>query len=150
MADTFTASYRALLPQYFDTEWVTEAGLSRQELAEALSHTPVEALPAALEEFYLSVGAVEELMEAYYFIWDPDELDTDEGYLLFMEDEDERYTWGIPVASLDVPDPLVFRRSEARGEWRSTGATVSEYLLDYFAWVFEEIEPALEENEGRE
>jgi hypothetical protein len=77
-------------------------------------------------------------------VWDPDELEIEDGHLLFMEDEDEAYTWGVRVDSLDVPDPLVQRRSNARGNWMDTEATLSEYLLDYFEWVFEEVAPELD------
>lgn len=143
MAEPFTQSFRSLIPTYFDQPWQPEDGLSREELHEALRESGVQ-IPTALEDLYLSVGAVEDLMEAYYFVWDPDELEIEEGYLLFMEDEDEQYTWGIPVDSLDVPDPLIARRPNAKGGWVPMDATVSEYFMDYFAWVFEEVLPALE------
>lgn len=144
MAQPFSQLYRNLVPAWFDEPWKPEDGLSQAELATALSESGVGELPESLREFYLAVGAVEDLMEAFYFIWDPDELEIEDDHLLFMEDEDEAYTWGLQVGSLDVPDPLVRRRSNARGNWMDTEATVSEYLLDYFDWVFEEVVPELE------
>jgi len=142
MAEPFQQQFRSLVPTYFDEPWSPEDGLSRAELEADLSESGVQ-LPTALEDLYLAVGAVEDIMEAYYFLWDADELELEDGYLLFMEDEDERYTWGIPATSLDVPDPLVWRRTNAKGSWAPMDATVSEYLLDYFAWVFEEVAPAV-------
>lgn len=149
MAEPFTQSFRSLIPSYFDQPWQPEDGLSQAELDAALEESGVQ-IPTALADLYLAVGAVEDLMEAYYFVWDPDELEIQDGFLLFMEDEDERYTWGIPVDSLDVPDPLVARRAGAKGGWVPMDATVSEYLLDYYAWVFEEVRPALEASEGED
>lgn len=146
MSELFSQSYRNIVTDHFEGEWEPEDGLSAQEYADALADSDVTVLPAALEQFYRSVGAVEDIMEAYYFVWDPDELEVQDGYVCFMEDEDDRYTWGFPVESLNVPDPLVFRRFNAKDTWAETGATISEYLLDYFEWVFTEVEPAVEED----
>lgn len=150
MAQPFAQQFRALVPTYFDEPWSPEDGLSVEELDLALEEAGLKSLPEALSALYLSIGAVEDLMEAYYFVWDPDELEIEDGFLLFMEDEDETYTWGLPADALDVPDPLVHRRSSGRGTWMSTEATLSEYLLDYFSWVFEEIRPAIDEAEDEE
>ena len=38
-----------------------------------------------LEEFYLALGRCEEIMEAYHFFFDPDELVVEDGHLLFLE-----------------------------------------------------------------
>ncbi len=149
MAEPFFSQFTSLVPKYFDEEWKPEDGLSRAELDADLAESGVQ-LPASLEALYLAVGAVEDIMEAYYFIWDADELEIEDGFLLFMEDEDERFTWGIPVASLDVPDPLVCRRTNAKGTWSDMEGTLSEYLLDYFAWVFEDVAPAVEDDEDDE
>ncbi|MBG6085305.1 hypothetical protein [Zhihengliuella flava] len=144
MAEMFVDKFRALVPKYLDDEWVAEDGLTSAELNEALDDAEVE-IPQVLREFYLSVGGCEDLMEAYYFFWDPEELEYEDGYLLFMEDEDERYTWGLREDQLDVPDPIVYRRNNRRGTWRSEEGTFSEYVLDMFDWVFEELEPELED-----
>jgi hypothetical protein len=144
MAQPFSQLYRKLVPTWFDEPWKPEDGLSREELTAALTDSGVGELPESLREFYLAVGAVEDLMEAWYYVWDPDELEIEDGYLLFMEDEDEAYTWGLRVDSLDVADPLVHRRSNTRGNWMDTEATLSEYLLDYYEWVFDEVVPELD------
>lgn len=146
MAELFIESFRSLVPTYYDQPWRPENGLSRRELEAALDESGVN-IPTALADLYLAVGAVEDLMEAYYFIWDPDELEIQDGYLLFMEDEDESLTWGIPANTISSPDPLVSRRNE-KGKWVPMDATVSEYLMDYFEWVHKEILPAIESAEN--
>ncbi|WP_309081192.1 hypothetical protein [Zhihengliuella sp.] len=143
MAEMFVDKFRSLVPQYLDDQWVSEDGLSTQELDEALEEAGVE-IPLVLREFYLTLGGCEDLMEAYYYVWDPEELEYDDGYLLFMEDEDEKYTWGLRVDQLDVPDPIVHRRNNRRGTWRSEEGTFSEYMLDMYSWVFDELEPELD------
>ena len=79
----------------------------------------------------------EDLMEAYHYFWDPEELEVDdEGFLMFLEDEDEQFTWGFRVADLGVPDPIVYRRNNARGQWKSEEGTFSEFVFDMFDWAF--------------
>jgi hypothetical protein len=135
----FLDKFRDLVPRYFDEPWTEEDGLSSAELGEFLEGKDFE-LPLALREFYQAVGAVEDLMEAFHYFWDPDELEIEDGYLLFLEDEEEKYTWGVRADQLDVPDPIVWRRNNARGTWESEEGTFSEYVLDMFEWVFEDDE----------
>ncbi|GHD10208.1 hypothetical protein [Zhihengliuella salsuginis] len=144
MAEMFLDKFRSLIPKYLDDQWVDEDGLSSSELDAALAEAGVE-IPLVLREFYLSLGGCEDLMEAYYYFWDPEELEYDDGYLLFMEDEEEKYVWGVRIDQLDVPDPIVYRRNNRRNAWRSEEGTFSEYVLDMFAWVFEELEPELDD-----
>ncbi|WP_026532765.1 hypothetical protein [Arthrobacter sp. H41] len=139
MTELFLDKFRALVPSYFEDEWVEEDGLSSAELEEMMQGKDFE-LPLALREFYLAVGATEDIMEAFHFFWDPDELEIEDGFLLFLEDEEELYTWGMKADQLSVPDPIVWRRNNARGEWKSEDGTFSEYVLDLFEWVFEDTE----------
>lgn len=125
--------FRDLVPLYLHEPWDAEDGMSDEDLQEDLT----VAVPHALREFYGALGN-SELMEAYYYFWDPDELEVEDGYLLFLEDEDELYTWGIRADQVDIPDPLVWRRNNAKGNWVCEEGTFSEFTLDYFDWVFEE------------
>lgn len=143
MAEMFVDKFRSLVPKYLDDQWVDEDGLTPAELDGALAEAGVE-IPLVLREFYLSLGGCEDLMEAYHYFWDPEELEYDDGYLLFMEDEEEKFTWGVRIDQLDVPDPIVYRRNNRRSAWRSEEGTFSEYVLDMFDWVFEELEPELD------
>ena len=69
-------------------------------------------------------------MEAYHYFWDPEELEVDdEGFLMFLEDEEEQFTWGFRVGDLGVPDPIVYRRNNARGQWKSEEGTFSRVRL---------------------
>ncbi len=135
--------FQALVPKYLDDRWTPDEGYTREELADLLADSELpdsSRLPLVLEEFYLALGRCEELMEAYHFFFDPDELVTEEGHLLFLEDEEERFAWGIEVSDLRVPDPLIRRRKNATHEWTAEGATVSEFLFDLLEFSFEEDE----------
>ena len=143
MAEMFLEKFKALVPKYLDEKWSDQEGYSQQELAELLadSELPHRAqLPLVLEELYRALGRCEEILEAYHFIFDPDELVTEEGHLLFLEDEDERWAWGVETAALDVPDPLIHRRNNDRRVWTAEGATVSEFLFDLLDFSFSEDE----------
>lgn len=137
MTELFLDKFRALVPTYFDEPWVQEDGLSEDELAQ-LREDQDFPLPMALREFYLAVGASEDLMEAFHYVWDPDELEIEDGYLLFMEDVDEKFVWGIKADQLNVPDPIVWRRNNARASWKNEEGTFSEFMLDMFDWVFDD------------
>lgn len=139
MAEMFLEKFRALVPKYLDDEWQPEDGLSPAELDEALAGHDFT-IPLVLREFYLALGGCEDLMEAFYFFWDPEELEIEDGYLLFLEDEDEEYTWGIRADQLNIPDPIVHRRHNGRNSWQSEEGTFSEYVFDMFEWVFEDEE----------
>ncbi|MER2135153.1 hypothetical protein [Arthrobacter sp. 3Tela_A] len=139
MSDMFLEKFRALVPKYLEDNWRPDDGLSADELDEMLDEHDFP-IPLVLREFYLALGGCEDLMEAYHFFWDPDELELEDGFLLFLEDEDEKFTWGFRADQLDVPDPIVWRRNNARGEWQSEEGTFSEYVFDMFEWVFEDDE----------
>ncbi|GAB3850615.1 hypothetical protein [Nesterenkonia populi] len=143
MAEMLYEKFQALVPKYLDDRWTPDEGYTREELADLLADSELpdsSRLPLVLEEFYLALGRCEELMEAYHFFFDPDELVTEEGHLLFLEDEEERFAWGIEVSDLRVPDPLIRRRKNATHEWTAEGATVSEFLFDLLEFSFEEDE----------
>lgn len=137
----FLEKFKALVPEYLDDQWTPQEGYTRDELAELLADSELPdrtRLPLVLEELYLALGRCEEILEAYHFIFDPGELVTEEGYLLFLEDEDERWAWGVDAADFKVPDPIIHRRNNDKHEWTSEGATVSEFLFDLLEFSFED------------
>ena len=144
MADMFLEKFRALVPKYLEDQWDQADGLTREELAESLAEAKVQ-IPLVLEEFYLALGNNEDFTEAYHFFFDPDELEVEDGYLLFLEDAEEKFVWGFKESQTDVPDPIVYRRNNAKGRWVSEEGTFSEFVFDLFEWVFEELATELED-----
>ncbi|WP_150461864.1 hypothetical protein [Nesterenkonia ebinurensis] len=160
MAEMFLEKFKALVPKYLDDQWTPQEGYTRDELAELLADSELPdrtRLPLVLEELYLALGRCEEILEAYHFIFDPDELVIEEGYLLFLEDEEERWVWGVQTADLKVPDPIIHRQERGLGssedakrssrkspndndkhQWTPEGATVSEFLFDLLEFSFDE------------
>ncbi|MCW1250557.1 hypothetical protein ODZ83_10285 [Acaricomes phytoseiuli] len=130
MSPLFLQKFRDILPNLLGENWQEEDGIPTEELDADLELL----IPQALREFYLALGNTE-LMEAHYYFWDPDELEINDGYLLFIEDEEELFTWGVKADQVDLPDPLIWRRNNAKENWVSEEGTVSEFILDYFEWL---------------
>ena len=85
MTDMFLEKFRALVPKYLEDEWQEEDGLPEEDLDKALAEHQFT-VPLVLREFYLALGGCEDLMEAYHYFWDPEELEVDdEGFLMFLE-----------------------------------------------------------------
>ncbi|NVN00580.1 hypothetical protein [Arthrobacter sp. SDTb3-6] len=139
MSDIFVEKFRGLVPLYLGEPWQKADGIDREDLDSIFAELDLT-VPQALQEFLNAVGNCEELMEAYYYFWDPEELEIEDGYLLFLEDEDEAYTWGMRADQADVPDPIVWRRNNATGEWVNEEGTFSEFVLDMLDWVFNDDE----------
>ncbi|MBG0738080.1 hypothetical protein IV500_01350 [Paeniglutamicibacter antarcticus] len=137
MSDMFLNNFRALVAKYLDEPWLEADGIPLAELDELLAGHNIT-VPQVLREFLHAVGGCEDLMEAYYYFWDPEELQIEDGYLLFLEDEDEEFTWGFRAEQLAVPDPIIWRRNNATGAWTSEDGTFSEFVFDMFDWVFSE------------
>ncbi|MCC9195691.1 hypothetical protein QNO08_14450 [Arthrobacter sp. zg-Y820] len=138
MSEMFLDKFKALVPKYLEDDWREEEDGIPADILNQMLDAHDFSIPLVLREFYLALGNCEDLMEAFHFFWDPDELEIEDGYLLFLEDEDEKFAWGFRVDQLDVPDPIVWRRNNARGDWQSEEGTFSEYVFDMFEWVFEE------------
>ncbi|MBT1001231.1 hypothetical protein KIH31_01335 [Paenarthrobacter sp. DKR-5] len=135
MTEIYLEKFRALVPKYLDRPWREEDGLAAGDLDRMLAEHDFT-IPLVMREFYLAVGGCADLMEAYNYFWDPDELEVEDGYLMFLEDGDESVTWGLDAAQLELPDPIVFSRDNEDGEWESEEGTFSEFVLDMFQWVF--------------
>ena len=103
MADMFLEKFRSLVPKYLEDQWNEADGLSAGELADGLAEAKVK-IPFVLEEFYLALGNNDDFMEAYHYFFDPEELEIEDGYLLFLEDEEEKFVWGFKQSQLEVPE----------------------------------------------
>lgn len=141
MAEMFLEKFQQLVSTHLDDRWSPQEGFTREELDEQLAASALPQgtqLPLVLDEFYRALGRCEEILEAHHFFFDVDELEIEDGHLIFLEDEEETWVWGVPVEDLDVPDPLIRRRSTTDGTWTPEDATVSEFIFDLLEFSFEE------------
>lgn len=136
MSHSYVDTFRQLVPRHLGRAWSEADGIPAAELARLLKPHPF-AVPRALRAFYEAVGRCDELMEARNFFWDPDELELDGGYLLFLDEASEAANWGFPVDSLDDIDPIVWQRVNIDPPvWSSEKALFSMFVEDMFDWAF--------------
>lgn len=150
-APVYLPAFQRLVPDLLGDAWAEDDGLAPADVDARLAQSPAAeqlgaglTIPAALREFYLALGNCGDLMETDHYVWDPEDLEVRDGFLMFLEDADETVVWGLPVDNLALPDPLVWRRSAGadapEGQWQDEGGTFSEFLTDLLAWTFEDPE----------
>ena len=102
-------------------------------------------LPQALREYYRVAGNLDELNANYNQLYSPEQLKIEDGYLIFMEENQVVVFWAVPTSHLSEEDPIVWQRvREKPGEWCvAVGADkcpdpmpISQFLLRMFLWTF--------------
>jgi hypothetical protein len=85
----YEAHFRSQVERYLGRPWQAEDGLPSTAIAAAERRLECP-LPGALRAFYCSAGALDALCVVHNRIRPPEELAFDEGYLLFMDENQER------------------------------------------------------------
>lgn len=111
-----------------------ELGLEETELA-AAEQLLARRVPAALREFYSTLGAWE-VNSALNHLLEPAELRVVDDHLLFYEDEEGDSVWGIPLANLADSDPPVEQgvREKRRLTWYREELPCSGFLVLMTLW----------------
>lgn len=92
-------------------------------------------LPQTVAGFYQYVGAAPELQE-HDRLRHPEALDIEDGFLVFMEENQTVISWGLPLPLGEVPDPTVWQRvnSDPRA-WYPEPMTFSEFIVTRLAFT---------------
>ena len=106
----------------FATAWaepiVTGDGYEESDLRAAEAHLGL-GLPPAVREMYRLFGRRDDLTRVQDRLLAPDDLEVDDGVLVFRMENQAVTRWGVPVADLDRPDPpVVFLCDEPDRRWR--------------------------------
>ncbi len=140
MTDMFLEKFRALVPKYLEDEWQEEDGLTPDELDDALSDHSFT-IPLVLREFYLAIGGCEDLMEAYHYFWDPrNSRWTTKASSCSLRTRTNSSPGASAPPTSASRTPIVWRRNNARGQWKSEEGTFSEFVFDMFEWAFNDDE----------
>ncbi len=118
---------------YLGRPWTAADGLPEKEVKKAESRLGFP-LPAALRTFYLSVGAVNDLCSIHNTIFAPKDLAFEEGYLMFMDENQSVVSWGIKKKDLKRSDPEVWQRNNSSEDWYSEEKSFLELLTSMFDW----------------
>ena len=121
------------MARYLERKRVAADGIPELELRKAETKLGVQ-LPRSLRTLYLAIGAVRQLCSIHNVILGPKGLIIEDGYLLFMEENQSVVSWGMKVSSLAIDNPRVWQRNNSSGVWYPEDKTLTELLGSMFAW----------------
>ncbi len=91
-----------------------------------------------MRRFYRSLGRVDALCRAHHLVLPPKRLRVEEQHLVFMEENQDVVTWGVPLTSLGSDDPVVWQRNNTPPTaWYSEDQRFCSFLLSMFEWYVE-------------
>ena len=102
-------------------------------------------LPGPLRDFYAVAGGSPSLMGAIHQFRPLDRLELLDGRVVFCDENQGAYYWGVPVASPGDgggPDPPADVRHGRESEWHLDSSSLSELLTHFACWQLVNIMPA--------
>ena len=91
-------------------------------------------LPSALRDYLRLAGEAKENRE-HNRLLSPEALVVEDGYLVFMEENQSVVDWGIPLALARQADPVVWQCVNGDApKWYSEKMCFSEFILRNLAW----------------
>jgi hypothetical protein len=95
-------------------------------------------LPRLLREYYLRAGRLSEINEAFNRLLPPGDLWIEAEWLVFYEEHQGAFVWGIRRDDAGVEDPPVYQgvwnADTKRWEWYPEHQRLSEFLVATFYW----------------
>lgn len=131
-----TNECREFVDRYLGRAWTAADGLPENEIKKVEARLGVK-LPSALKGFHLTVGEVADLCSIHNVIFNPKDLAFEDGYLLFMDENQSVVTWGIKKKDLGKADPEAWQRNNSSEVWYAEKKSVLELLISMFDWYKE-------------
>jgi hypothetical protein len=126
-------AYRAALEHILGRELARRDGVPEARLAKAERRLG-RPLPSALRDYLALAGLAPETRE-HNRLYLPEELQVEDGFLVFQEENQAVVHWGVPLRSAKRADPEVWQRAnEDRAEWYSEEMTLSDFVVKNLAW----------------
>lgn len=91
-------------------------------------------LPAILCQYYLLVGRHPQVSEGMNHILPPDALWMSSGGLVFEEEHQHYYFYGILTDDLNIDDPPVMQGNRGESKWYLESRRLSDHLLSMVCW----------------
>jgi hypothetical protein len=130
----YSKACQGFVVRYLDRPWTAADGLPETDIKKAEARLRIT-LPSALRSFYLSVGAVADLCSIHNVIFPPKDLVFEDGYLMFMDENQSVVSWGLK--DLKKADPEAWQRNNSYEKWYSEQKTFIELLTSMFDWYKE-------------
>ena len=128
-----TKACREFVDRYLGRAWTEADGLAEKEIKKAEGRLGVK-LPSSLRDFYLTVA---DLCSIHNVIFSPKDLDFEDGYLLFMDENQSVVTWGIKKKDLGKADSEAWQHNNSSEVWYPEKKTVLGLLISMFDWYKE-------------
>jgi hypothetical protein len=126
--------YQDILERILERDLSAGDGTSEEALAQAESRLGLR-LPVALREYFLISGNADDANRMHNVLFRPDEFIVEDGYLVFMEENQAVVHWGILVDHLHEPDPDVWQRVNGlEPVWYSEELPFSSFMIENLEW----------------
>ena len=127
--------HRQLLERLLARALERDDGVSPERLSAATARLGFE-LPAVVTDFYRLSGSAPEL-QVHNRLREPEALTVEDGYLVFMEENQRVVDWGLRLPIGGEADPEVWQRGndDNEPEWYSEGMPFSVFIVKNLAWT---------------
>ena len=128
--------YNEMVKLILERELTPEDGLSVDQI-QAAEQRLKSRLPQALREYYSVAGNLDELNRNHNRLMRLEELEVEDDYLIFMEENQNVVLWGVKTANVYEEDPEVWQGINVTPkEWYSEEMSVSKFFSAMFSWTF--------------
>jgi len=129
-----TFPHRQLLERLLARALEHDDGVSPERLSAAKARLGFE-LPSVVVDFYRLAGNAPEL-QVHNRLRDPEALTVEDGYLVFMEENQRVVDWGLRLPLDGEADPEVWQRVNGdEPAWYSETTSFSVFLVKNLAWT---------------
>jgi hypothetical protein len=95
-------------------------------------------LPASLRDYYRRCGSNQRFNSTHNFVRPLHEIAVEDGFLVFMDENQNVVSWGMRVEDIPEVDPIVWQRNNTPPrEWYSEEKTWPQFLESMFQWYSE-------------
>jgi len=130
----FDAAYSKLIERHLGklprrTDGVPDAAIRRREKELGVK------LPTSLRVYYRTAGKLTQQNKMHNILYDLHDLHVEDGFLIFMEENQAVVHWCFRLHDLDQIDPEVWQRVNSEPpEWYSEEIPFSTFLAKMFDW----------------
>jgi hypothetical protein len=126
--------YKEIVERILERDLIAGDGTPEASLAQAELRLGLR-LPVALREYFLIAGNADDANRMHNVLFRSDEFVVEDGYLVFMEENQAVVHWGIPIDRCDETDPDVWQRVNGlEPVWYSEELPVSSFMIKNLAW----------------
>lgn len=133
--------YRELVGKHLGREPKLDEGLTNEKISQTEQRLGFK-LPESLRKYYLVTGNLPEINKYHNRLLNLIELDVnDDGFLVFMEENQAVVYWGIKVRNITDSDPEIWQIiNEKPFESYSEESPFSEFIIKMMDWQFGELQ----------